>query len=85
MVRQYAHGFFLLPLWEKVARTTSAPDEGSLAAETNPSPVCNASHRSHPLPQGERGKKTAYADAVVTPPSTTIVWPVMKLDASEPR
>src|SRR6202142_172953 len=25
----------------------------------------------------------AYTDAVVTPPSTTMVWPVMKLDASE--
>ena len=30
--------FFLLPLWEKVARR-SAPDEGSLSAETDPSPV----------------------------------------------
>ena len=26
-----------------------------------------------------------YTDAVVTPPSTTMVCPVMKLDASEPR
>ena len=26
-----------------------------------------------------------YADAVVTPPSTTMVWPVMKVDASEAR
>jgi hypothetical protein len=26
-----------------------------------------------------------YADAVVTPPSTTMVCPVMKLEASEPR
>src|ERR1700704_719885 len=32
-------------------------DEGSLSAETNPSPVRDASHRVHPLPQGERGKK----------------------------
>ncbi|SHK30652.1 hypothetical protein SAMN05444159_2951 [Bradyrhizobium lablabi] len=31
----------------------------------------------------ERGR--GYADAVVTPPSTTIVWPVMKLEASEER
>src|SRR5712671_6617686 len=31
------------------------------------------------------GHETAYADAVVTPPSTTMVCPVMKLDASEPR
>jgi hypothetical protein len=27
----------------------------------------------------------SYTDAVVTPPSITMVWPVMKLDASEPR
>jgi hypothetical protein len=27
----------------------------------------------------------AYAAAVVTPPSTTMVWPVMKVDASEAR
>src|SRR5258706_13720390 len=46
--------FFLLPLWEKVARTKSAPDEGSFAAERNPSPVFAS--RSHPLPQGERGR-----------------------------
>ena len=26
-----------------------------------------------------------YTDAVVTPPSITMVWPVMKLEASEPR
>ena len=26
-----------------------------------------------------------YTDAVVTPPSSTMVWPVMKLDALEPR
>src|SRR5665213_4219494 len=52
----------LLPLWEKVARTQSAPDEGSLSAdtefaETDPSPGCDATHRSHPLPQGERGRR----------------------------
>jgi len=28
----------LLPLWEKVARTKSATDEGYLSAETDPSP-----------------------------------------------
>jgi hypothetical protein len=26
-----------------------------------------------------------YTDAVVTPPSITMVWPVMKVEASEPR
>ena len=46
----------LLPLWEKVARTKSVPDEGFASAETDPSPVCDATHRIHPLPQGERGR-----------------------------
>src|SRR5260370_38223692 len=50
--------FFLLPLWEKVARTKSAPDEGSFAAERNPSPVFAS--RVHPLPQGERGLFKAW-------------------------
>ena len=36
------------------------------------------------LPRQREGEKN-YTDAVVTPPSTTMVWPVMKLDASEPR
>jgi hypothetical protein len=31
-----------------------------------------------------RGKKS-YVAAVVTPPSTTIVWPVMKVEASDAR
>jgi hypothetical protein len=30
-------------------------------------------------------KFASYTPAVVTPPSTTIVCPVMKLEASEPR
>jgi hypothetical protein len=30
-------------------------------------------------------RRANYVDAVVTPPSTTMVWPVMKLEASEPR
>jgi hypothetical protein len=33
----------------------------------------------------KREREETYADAVVTPPSTTMVWPVMKLEASEPR
>jgi hypothetical protein len=36
-----------------------------------------------PSPASESGKH--HTDAVVTPPSTTMVWPVMKLEASEPR
>jgi hypothetical protein len=38
-----------------------------------------------PLPAKSGAREKSYADAVVTPPSTTMVWPVMKLDASEPR
>ena len=37
----------------------------------------------HRHARGRREK--IYTAAVVTPPSTTMVWPVMKLDASEPR
>jgi hypothetical protein len=33
----------------------------------------------------ERGEGETYAEAVVTPPSTTMVWPVMKVEASEAR
>ena len=42
-----------------MARTKFAPDEGSLSAETDPSPVTNAlrAHSCHPLPQGERARK----------------------------
>ena len=29
--------FSLLPLWEKVARTKSVPDEGSVSADRDPS------------------------------------------------
>ena len=35
--------------------------------------------------RGERNEQSSYTAAVVTPPSTTIVCPVMKLEASEPR
>jgi hypothetical protein len=43
------------------------------------------SPRPSPRKRGAREKKESYTDAVVTPPSSTMVWPVMKLDASEPR
>ena len=33
----------------------------------------------------KREKGESYVEAVVTPPSTTMVWPVMKVEASEPR
>src|SRR5258705_9466935 len=43
-------------LWSALA-LLSAPDEGSHSAETDPSPVRDAAHRGHPLPQGERGRE----------------------------
>jgi hypothetical protein len=57
---------------------------GALAAsefvETTPTRLRCA---KAPSPAGGRGKN--HTDAVVTPPSTTMVCPVMKLEASEPR
>ena len=47
------------------------------------SPRVTPRARRHPPPQGERDR--IYIAAVVTPPSTTMVWPVMKVEASEPR
>jgi hypothetical protein len=39
-----------------------------------------------PLPaRAGRGSGGSYTAAVVTPPSTTMVWPVMKVEASEAR
>ena len=42
----------------------SAPDEGSLSAETDPSPARDAAHRVHPLPglntHKGRGEKRVY-------------------------
>src|SRR6185312_9461352 len=69
----------------------SAPDEVSLSAGTTGSlpggerpltrPRCFASRPPSPA----RGEGKSYAEAVVTPPSTTIVCPVMKVEASEAR
>jgi len=50
-------------------------------AERDPS---SGSLRLPPSPAGGE-EKGNYTDAVVTPPSTTMVWPVMKLEALEPR
>src|SRR3984957_13784373 len=52
----------LLPFSPCGRRWREAPDEGyltarSVFAEIDPSPVCDAAHRSHPPPQGERGRK----------------------------
>src|SRR6266542_6815936 len=59
--------FFLLPLWEKVARTKSVPDEGSLSAETDPSPVSIALRAIDP-PSPTRGEGTLRP---IIPPSRT--------------
>src|ERR1700753_3416012 len=56
----------LLPLWEKVARTKSVPDEGFASADGYPSPAFAS--RRHPLPQGEGGKRRLpRADALLAP------------------
>src|SRR5262249_45363414 len=54
--------FFPLPLWEKVARMQSAPDEGSRSVETDPSPVRDAKASRPPSPtrgEGKISKKTS--------------------------
>src|SRR5215470_855186 len=55
----------LLPLWEKVARTKSATDEGSLSAETNPHP---ASLREATLSHKGRGCTSRRIDAAKAVP-----------------
>src|SRR5665213_154082 len=54
-------GSSLLPLWEKVARSAGVATN----AETRsyPSPVRDAPHRVHPLPQGERETSTPRSPA----------------------
>src|SRR6476619_2015361 len=55
-------------------------DEGQYLAVSQVSP---SSLPSAQLRTGAR--TTGHTDAVVTPPSTTMVWPVMKVEASEAR
>ena len=54
-------------------------------AERLASPARDPAHRATHPRKARGGGEEAYTDAVVTPPSTTMVWPVMKLEASEPR
>src|SRR5690348_14871210 len=72
-------------------RWREAPDEGFsphtlfCARGKNPSPVSNEL-RSFDPPSPTRGEgRRGYVAAVVTPPSTTMVWPVMKVEASDAR
>jgi hypothetical protein len=80
----------LLPLWEKVAPTKSASDEGFPDSE-RVAPLTGLEHVARVRStlsdnvRGEEDNNSAYTAAVVTPPSMTMVWPVMKVDASEPR
>jgi hypothetical protein len=75
----------------------SVPDEGCVTAETDPSPVCDASHRSHPLPQGER-EEAYLVPNVVAPNSAFCVegcerqycggastWPPSSAAACQPQ
>ena len=68
--------------------------ETIFAAHPTPARVSLRSTRADPPPSGEgeveRNFKlyasvASYTAAVVTPPSTTMVCPVMKVDASEAR
>ena len=65
----------------------SAPDEGLICGYR----IARLHSRTVPLrplvhlPTRGRGEENAYVAAVVTPPSTTMVWPVMKVEASEAR
>ena len=61
----------LLPLWEKVARTQSVPDEGSVSTDRDPSSAFAS--RRHLLPQGE--KEESAMDAALLAPSRTL-WNV---------
>src|SRR5258705_3148809 len=60
-----------------------APSAQAETANTS----CNNGRRWLWVPAfaGTTAERAAYVDAVVTPPSTTIVWPVMKVEASEAR
>ena len=81
--------FLSLPLVGRVAhRERSERCDGRGAASTKgffahcrALPPPGASR--HPPHKGEGLR--SYTDAVVTPPSTTMVWPVMKVEASEAR
>ena len=59
---------------EKIAGTFSSGTRGE-------SPTRLASLGTLP----RKREREYYAEAVVTPPSTTMVWPVMKVEASEAR
>jgi hypothetical protein len=70
---------------------TNRPDIWTQAIRSNLTKLLCHGGRPHMGPgfrrddvwKGYGGK--IYTDAVVTPPSTTIVWPVMKVEASEAR
>ena len=52
----------------------------------DPRPRRNSLRIADARPSPARGRgRDVYTDAVVTPPSTTMVWPVMKVEASEAR
>ncbi|MGY4233729.1 hypothetical protein ACVIIW_002676 [Bradyrhizobium sp. USDA 4449] len=76
------------------AKETGLPRRGQ-AGSRLPSPGGVRDQRSSTRPLKKRVSEAAlrynrkwreaYTAAVVTPPSITIVWPVMKLEASEAR
>src|SRR6266404_2507022 len=52
----------LLPLWEKVILAQRGSDEGSLSAETDPSPVRDASASRPPSPTGGEGGNLKFRE-----------------------
>jgi hypothetical protein len=79
----------------EIERSEIEPGEGLLqqkgartprgcVAEEAPKPTTGEG-KPPKLPEQRFIVAAPYAAAVVTPPSTTMVWPVMKVDASEAR
>src|SRR5262249_25862813 len=75
--------FYLLPLWEKVARMQSAPDEGSASAER---PLTRLRFAKSPSPTGGEGKKPHFAPACQsarTRPTHPLARPRFMTDATQ--
>src|SRR4051794_34669860 len=64
-----------------------SPRQVHVLRDRHPTPPApdDAAHRRARATLPLQGRVRGYADAVVTPPSMTMVWPVMKVEASEAR
>ena len=64
----------------------AAPSDDVAQPRATASLASSSPSRARSLsPRTQRDEGEDYTDAVVTPPSTTMVWPVMKVEASEAR